>query len=131
MLCPSLFGLSVKVLLVDHKRGEVILLMPMHNTRILAELPPEEPEIRVRAKQFYRARIEPGNVDTVILLMPMHNTRILAELPPEEPEIRVRAKQFYRARIEPGNVDTVKRNILRVEIPGRPPVRIRKISFLD
>ena len=91
MLCPSLFGLSVKVLLVDHKRGEVILLMPMYNTRILAELPSEEPEIRVRAKQFYRARIEPGNVDTV------------------------------------------KRNILRVEIPGRPPVRlrIRKISFLD
>ena len=91
MFCPSLFGLSVKVLLVDHKSGEVVLLMPMHNTRIFAQLPPEEPEIRVRAKRFYRARIERGAIDTV------------------------------------------KRNVLRIEIPGRPPVRlrIRKITFLD
>ena len=90
-LCPSLFGLSVKVLSVDHKSGDVVLLMPMHNTRIIAQLPPDEPEIRVRAKGFYEARIEPGTVDTV------------------------------------------KRNVLRVEIPGRRPVRfrIRKIAFLD
>ena len=91
LLCPSLFGLSVKVLSVDHKRGEIILLLPTHHAQVFAELPPEEPEIRVRAKRFYRARIEPGTIDTV------------------------------------------KRNVLRVDIPGRPPVRfrIRKITFLD
>ncbi len=91
LLCPSLFGLSVKVLSVDHKRGEIILLLPTHHAQMVAELPPEEPEIRVRAKRFYRARIEPGAIDTV------------------------------------------KRNVLRVEIPGRRPVRfrIRKITFLD
>ncbi len=91
LLCPSLFGLSVKVLSVNHKSGEIVLLMPMHNARIFAQLPPEEPEIRVRAKRFYRARFEPGVVDTV------------------------------------------KRNVLRVEIPGRSPVRfrIRRITFLD
>ena len=64
LLSPSVFGLSVKVLAVDQKKGEVVLLMPMHNTRIIGRLPKTEPEIRVRANEYYKARIEPGAVDT-------------------------------------------------------------------
>jgi hypothetical protein len=68
----------------------------------------------------------------VTLLLPIHHTRIEAVLVPEEPEIRLRANEFYEAEFESGQVDTVKRNVLKVTIPGEKPVRFHllKITFL-
>ena len=59
-LSPHLSALHVKGVSVDYKAGQVILLLPMHNTRVEAVLPAEEPEIRVRLNQFYEAEIETG-----------------------------------------------------------------------
>ena len=64
-LSPHLSALNVKVVSVDYKAGRVTLLLPMHNARMEAVLPAEEPEIRVRLNQFYEAEIEPGQVNTV------------------------------------------------------------------
>ncbi len=64
-LSPHLSALHVKVVSVDYKAGRVTLLLPMHNARMEAVLPAEEPEIRVRLNQFYEAEIEPGQVNTV------------------------------------------------------------------
>jgi hypothetical protein len=68
----------------------------------------------------------------VTLLLPMHHTRIEATLVPEEPEIRLRINAFYEAEIEAGQIDTVKRNLLKIRIPGERPVlfRLRTITFL-
>jgi hypothetical protein len=84
-------GLSVKVTAVDHRTGQVTLLLPMHRVRIEAALLPEEPEIR--------------------LLL----------------------GGFYEAEIEAGQIDTVKRNRLKVAIPGEKPVcfRLLRIAFLS
>jgi hypothetical protein len=69
----------------------------------------------------------------VTLLLPIHHARVEAVLVPEEPEIRLRVDEFYDADFEAGEVDTVKRNVLRVTIPGEKPVRfrLRKITFLS
>lgn len=69
----------------------------------------------------------------VTLLLPMHHARIEATLLPEEAEIRLRLDEFYDAEIEAGQIDTVKRNLLKVTIPGEKPVRFRlvKIAFLS
>jgi hypothetical protein len=69
----------------------------------------------------------------VTLLLPMHHARIEATLMPEEPEIRLRIDGFYEAEIEAGQVDTVKRNLLKITIPGEKPARfrLRKITFLS
>ena len=69
----------------------------------------------------------------VTLLLPMHYTQIEATLAPEEPEIRLRIDGFYEAEIEAGQIDTVKRNLLKIRIPGEKPVRfrLRKITFLS
>ena len=64
-LPPQLSALNVKVVSVDYKAGRVTLLLPMHNARMEAVLPAEEPEIRVRRNEFYEASIEPGKVNTV------------------------------------------------------------------
>ena len=64
-LSPHLSALNVKVISVDYKTGRVTLLLPMHNARMEAVLPAEEPEIRVRRNEFYEAEIEPGKVNTV------------------------------------------------------------------
>jgi hypothetical protein len=84
-------GLSVKVTAVNHRNGQVTLVLPMHHARIEA-----------------------------ILL-------------PEEPEIRLRVDGFYEAEIESGQIDTVKRNLLKIRIPGEKPVRfrLRRITFLS
>ena len=62
---PGLLSLSVKVLSVDHKAGEITVLLPMHNAHIKAILIQDEPEVRVRLHQFYDARLESGKVDTI------------------------------------------------------------------
>jgi hypothetical protein len=62
---PCLWGLSVKVLSVDHKAGEITVLLPMHNAHVRPILTPDEPEIRVRLNEFYEARLIEGQVDTV------------------------------------------------------------------
>ena len=69
----------------------------------------------------------------VTLLLPIHSTQIEATLLPEEPEIRLRVNEFYDAEIEAGQVDTIKRNLLKVSIPGEKPVwfRLRRITFLS
>jgi hypothetical protein len=69
----------------------------------------------------------------VTLLLPMHYVRLEAALMPEEPEIRLRVDGFYEAEIEAGQIDTVKRNRLKVLIPGEKPVyfRLLKITFLS
>jgi hypothetical protein len=84
-------GLSVKVTAVNHRNGEVTLLLPMHHTRIEAALMPTEPEIRLRIGEFYEAEIEAGQIDTI------------------------------------------KRNLLKIRIPGEKPAhfRMRKIMFLS
>ena len=64
-LSPHLSALHVKVVSVDYQAGRVTLLLPMHNARMEAVLPAEEPEIRVRLDQFYEAEVEPGKVNTV------------------------------------------------------------------
>ena len=56
---------GVKVLSVDHKAGEITVLLPMHNAHIKAILIQDEPEVRVRLNQFYDARLESGKVDTI------------------------------------------------------------------
>ena len=60
-----LWGLSVKVLSVDHKAGEITMLLPMHHAHVRAILTRDEPEIRVRLHEFYEARLVAGKVDTV------------------------------------------------------------------
>jgi hypothetical protein len=69
----------------------------------------------------------------VTLLLPMHHARIEATLLPKEPEIRLRVDGFYEAEIEAGQIDTVKRNLLKITIPGEKPVRfrLRKVTFLS
>jgi hypothetical protein len=69
----------------------------------------------------------------VTLLLPMHSVRIEAALAPEEPEIRLRVDGFYEAEIETGQIDTVRRNRLKVLIPGEKPVcfRLLRIRFLS
>ena len=62
---PCLWGLSVKVLSVDHKAGEITMLLPMHHAHVRAILTRDEPEIRVRLNEFYEARLVAGKVDTV------------------------------------------------------------------
>lgn len=62
---PCLLSLSVKVLSVDHKAGEITVLLPMHNTHVRAVLIPDEPEVRVRLNEFYEARLEAGKIDTI------------------------------------------------------------------
>jgi hypothetical protein len=59
-----LAGFSVKVVAVDHKRGEIRVLLPMHQVELMAEQMPQEPEIRVRVREFYEATFEPGVVGT-------------------------------------------------------------------
>ena len=88
---PRLAGLPVKVTSVNHRNGQVTLLLPVHHARIEAVLVAEEPEIRLRVNEFYDAEFEAGEVDTV------------------------------------------KRNVLRVTVPGEKPVRfrLRKITFLS
>lgn len=68
----------------------------------------------------------------VVLLLPVHHTQIEAVLVPEEPEVRLRVDEFYDAEFESGQIDTVRRNVLKVSIPGERPVRfrLRKITFL-
>ena len=56
---------GVKVLSVDHKAGEITMLLPMHNAHVRAILTRDEPEIRVRLNEFYDARLVAGKVDTV------------------------------------------------------------------
>jgi hypothetical protein len=69
----------------------------------------------------------------ISLLLPAHHTRIDAMLAPEENEIRLRVNEFYDAEFESGEIDTVKRNVLKVAIPGEKPVRfrLRRILFLS
>jgi hypothetical protein len=52
---------------------------------------------------------------------------------PTEPEIRLRIGEFYEAEIEAGQIDTIKRNLLKIRIPGEKPAhfRMRKIMFLS
>ena len=57
-------GLPVKVTSVNHRNGRVTLLLPIHHAQIEATLLPEEPEIRLRANEFYDAEIEAGEIDT-------------------------------------------------------------------
>ncbi len=68
----------------------------------------------------------------VVLMLPIHHTQIEAVLVPEEPEVRLRVDEFYEADFESGQIDTVKRNVLKVTVPGEKPVRfhLRKITFL-
>ena len=86
-LSPHLSALHVKVVSVDYKAGQVILLLPMHNTTVEAVLPAEEPEIRVRRNRFYEAEIEPGQVNTV----KRNFVRILI---PHEGSVRFRVRKI-------------------------------------
>jgi hypothetical protein len=81
--------------------------------------------VKVTAIDHYNGR--------VTLLLPIHHSRIEAELVPEEPEVRLHVNQFYDAEFEAGEIDTVKRNVLKVTIPGERAVRLRlrKITFLQ
>jgi hypothetical protein len=69
----------------------------------------------------------------VTFLLPMHHALVEATLVPEEPEIRLRVDGFYEAEIEAGQIDTVRRNLLRVRIPGEKDLRLRlrRITFLS
>jgi hypothetical protein len=69
----------------------------------------------------------------VRVLLPIHHAQIEAVLLPDEPEIRLRVNEFYDAEFEAGQIDTVKRNVLKVTIPGEKPIRLRlrKITFLS
>jgi hypothetical protein len=60
-----LLAVPLKVVSINHRNGRVVLLMPVHQTRIEAVLVPEEPEIRLRVNEFYDAEFESGQVDTV------------------------------------------------------------------
>lgn len=51
---PCLLSLSVKVLSVDHKTGEITVLLPMHNAHLKAALVPDEPEVRVPPEPVLR-----------------------------------------------------------------------------
>lgn len=65
MLAVNLPAVYLKVLSVNHKRGEITVFLPMHNAQLKAELPPGEPEIRVRPDKFYKAEFEAGKINTV------------------------------------------------------------------
>jgi len=83
---PCLLSLSVKVLSVDHKTGEITVLLPMHNAHLKAALVPDEPEVRVRLNQFYDARLEAGKVDTI-------KRNILRINIPEQRPVRFRVRR--------------------------------------
>ncbi len=83
---PCLLSLNVKVLSVDHKAGEITVLLPMHNAHIRAILMQDEPEVRVRLNQFYDARLESGKVDTI-------KRNILRINIPEQRPVRFRVRR--------------------------------------
>ncbi len=86
---PGLLSLSVKVLSVDHKAGEITVLLPMHNAHLRAALVPDEPEVRVRLNQFYDARLEAGKVDTI------KRNILLIDIPEQRPaRFRIRRVTF-------------------------------------
>ena len=65
LLTGSLSALHVKVLQVDYENRTATILLPIHHTTVEVELAQDEPEIEVRADEFYEAQLQPGKVNTV------------------------------------------------------------------
>ena len=65
LLVTSASAISVKVIAVNPETRTIFILLPMHNTQIEGRLAADEPELRVEAGKFYKAKIVSGTVDTV------------------------------------------------------------------
>ncbi len=65
LLTASLSALNVKVVSVDHRNRTATVLLPVHHVTAEVQLAPDEPEIEVRAHEFYEAELQAGEVDTV------------------------------------------------------------------
>ena len=65
LLTGTLSALHVKVLQVDYGNRTATILLPVHHATVEVELAPDEPEIEVRADEFYEAQLQPGKVNTV------------------------------------------------------------------
>jgi hypothetical protein len=96
-ICASRAAPHIKVEIVDHASGSIQVLLPMHNTRVMATLlseaealeagVPYEPEIRVSAGEFYQGAIESGEVGTT------KRNVLRVEIPQERP-VRFRILQI-------------------------------------
>ena len=65
LLTGSLAALHVKVVRVDHRNRTVVVLLPIHHVTAELQLASDEPELEVRAHEFYEAELQAGEVDTV------------------------------------------------------------------
>ena len=64
---------------VDAKKGELILLLPMHSTYFEVKVFPEGDRIRLERNQFYEGSIVPGPVEDT-----QHNL-IRVKIPHQKP----------------------------------------------
>ena len=65
LLVTSANALTVKVLSVNHEQRTILILLPMHNTRLEGRLALNEPGIQVEPGRFYKAKLVSGRVDTL------------------------------------------------------------------
>ena len=65
LLTTTAPAISVKVLAVNPDEKTIILLLPMHSTRIRARLAFDERKLRVEPGKFYKADFVGGQVDTI------------------------------------------------------------------
>ena len=87
LLVTSALAIPVKVLTTNAKERTVILLLPMHSTRIHAQLALDEQKLRVEPGKFYEAEIVSGEFDTI--------KRNWLEIKPEKgPSIRFRVRRI-------------------------------------
>ena len=87
LLATSALAIPVKVLTTNTKERTVILLLPMHSTRIHAQLALDERKLRVEPGKFYEAEIVSGEFDTI--------KRNWLEIKPEKgPSVRFRVRRI-------------------------------------
>lgn len=87
LLATTAPAISVKVLTTDPKQRTVVLLLPMHSTRIHAQLALDEQKLRLEPNKFYEAEIVSGEFDTI--------KRNWLEIKPEKgPSVRFRVRRI-------------------------------------
>jgi len=87
LLSTTAPAISVKVLTANPKQRTVILLLPMHSTRIHAQLALDEQRLHVEPGKFYEAEIVSGEFDTI--------KRNWLEIKPEKgPSVRFRVRRI-------------------------------------
>jgi len=87
LLVTAAPAIPVKVLTANPKQRTVILLLPMHSTRIHAQLAFDEQKLRIEPGKFYEAEIVSGEFDTI--------KRNWLEIKPEKgPSVRFRVRRI-------------------------------------